>query len=82
MKLLLRYLYRKWYGVRGGLKPPIGFYRIEHVSIFQYAVYRYRLRIWMLEEALYRWTGLPEEMGVKCVNIGSINPGEWTEVDV
>ena len=66
MKKVLRWLYRKRYGVRGGLEPPLGFYSTNHVSVFRYAKYRYGYRMWQMEEALYRLTGLPDAWTCQC----------------
>ncbi|HYB97562.1 MAG TPA: hypothetical protein VEC57_00315 [Candidatus Limnocylindrales bacterium] len=54
MKIVVRFLYRLRYGVRGAIKPPINWNRANS------RWYRWRYRVWRLDASIYEWTGLPE----------------------
>ena len=52
---LVRLLMLWRYGVRGAIKPPLNWNRANSLW------YRWRYRCWLVEEKLYRRTGLPDE---------------------
>lgn len=55
MKTIIRLLYRLRYGVRGAIKPPLNWNRMNS------RWYRYRYRVWRIEARIYDWTGLPAQ---------------------
>lgn len=62
MKKLVRWIYRKRYGVRGDLKPPLGWWRAGPCpSLWRRASYQVRWWLWWVNSRVYNWTGLPQE---------------------
>jgi hypothetical protein len=55
VRRLVRLVYLWKCGVRGAVKPPINWNRTHSLA------YRLRYRAWKIEDAIYRWTGLPNE---------------------
>lgn len=57
MKTTIKAIMRLIYGVRGGIKPPLGPMAGTHADIG----YRVRFWWWVRVQRLYVWTGLPED---------------------
>lgn len=70
MRSIIRFLYRARYGIRGAIKPPINWNRANSLW------YRWRYRMWHIEESVYRWTGLPRQWEARFVP----NP-EWRALE-
>lgn len=62
MKRVVAYLLALRYGVRGGLKPPLGFLDTVANRPPLPARIRYRIRLWWWRRMsrLYDWSGLPD----------------------
>jgi len=56
LKRVVRAALEKVYGVRGGIKPPLGGPKAG-------LLYPLRHRWWQAMSAIYKWTGLPDKWG-------------------
>jgi hypothetical protein len=59
LRVVIRFVYHARYGVRGALKPPLGFRPGSNPSLLRRAWYRFRHECWWIESKIYDWTGLP-----------------------
>lgn len=59
LRRVVQGIYRARYGVRGALKPPIR--PMPNAPRWKRWTYPYRRIMWRAEDAIYRWTGLPEK---------------------
>ena len=58
MRHLIAMVLKNQYGIRGGLKPPLGKW---HPTLAEKLSYSIRFRVWKLMDALYTYSGLPKQ---------------------